>query len=104
MFEGFSNQELDTDRGVIFARAGIDREHDDAGAGVRCIEAPLLALWSASGALPRLYGDVLAVWRPWARHESDRGILASHFLIDDEPEQIADLLAMHVSGEPSHVR
>ena len=33
----------------------------------RRIECPLLALWSARGALPRLYGDVLEVWRPWAR-------------------------------------
>jgi haloacetate dehalogenase len=39
---------------------------DDPDRGERRIECPLLALWSAHGALPRLYGDVLEVWRPWA--------------------------------------
>ena len=49
------------------AGAGIDRAHDDAdrAAGQR-ITCPLLVLWSAAGALPRFYGDVLDVWRPWA--------------------------------------
>jgi hypothetical protein len=122
MFEGFAEHELETDRGVIFARvggsgppllvlhgypqthlmglggeagrypadliaayrrlledpsiveaicedyragAGVDRDHDDADLGTRRIQCPVLALWSARGALPRLYGDVLEVWRPW---------------------------------------
>ena len=46
------------------AGATIDRAHDDADRSERRIECPLLALWSAGGALPRLYGDVLDVWRP----------------------------------------
>src|SRR3954449_4484600 len=56
------------------AGAGIDREHDDADRGERRIECPVLALWSAHGALPRLYGDVLEVWRPWARTVTGRGL------------------------------
>ena len=36
------------------AGAGIDREHDEADRGRRHIECPLLALWSARGALPPL--------------------------------------------------
>jgi haloacetate dehalogenase len=71
------------------AGAGIDREHDDADRGTRWIECPLLALWSARGALPRLYGDVLEVWRPWAREVSGRGLDASHFLVEDRPEDVA---------------
>jgi len=74
-----------------------------ADAGVRRTDAPLLALWSASGAPPRLYGDVLAVWRPWAWHVSGRAVEIGHFPVDDEPEQVADLLATHFSGEARHV-
>jgi haloacetate dehalogenase len=75
------------------AGAGVDRDHDDADRGRRRIEAPLLALWSARGALPRFYGDVLDVWRPWARQVTGRGLDASHFLVEDQPEQVAGLLS-----------
>lgn len=75
------------------AGAGIDRDHDDADLGKRRIERPLLVLWSARGALPRLYGDVLEVWRPWAREVTGRGLEASHFLVEDRPEEVADELA-----------
>ena len=74
------------------AGATVDREHDDADRGERRIECPLLALWSARGALPRLYGDVLEVWRPWAREVSGPGLDASHFLVEDQPEDVADEL------------
>ena len=74
------------------AGATVDREHDDADRGKRRIECPLLALWSARGALPRLYGDVLEVWRPWAREVSGQGLDASHFLVEDRPEDVADAL------------
>ena len=78
------------------AAATIDRDHDDADlrAGRR-IEAPLLALWSARGALPRLYGDVLDVWRPWARQVSGHGLDTSHFLVEDAPEAVAQQLRTH---------
>jgi haloacetate dehalogenase len=81
------------------AGATIDRDHDDADVGRRTIECPVLALWSARGALPRLYGDVLDVWRPWAPKVSGGGIAASHFLVEDEPEEVAreliDFLGPH---------
>ena len=75
------------------AGATVDREHDDADLGRRQIECPLLALWSATGALPRFYGDVLDVWRPWARHVSGQGLPASHFMVEDQPEMIAGILS-----------
>jgi haloacetate dehalogenase len=72
------------------AGATVDRAHDDADRGERRIECPLLALWSAGGALPRLYGDVLDVWRPWTAHEpAGHGLDASHFLVEDRPDEIA---------------
>jgi len=75
------------------AGASIDREHDDADLGRRWIECPLLALWSAPGALPRFYGDVLEVWRPWARQVTGRSMPTSHFIAEDEPELTAQVLS-----------
>jgi len=84
------------DRGTVEAicedyRAGatIDRQHDDADRDQRRIECPALVLWSARGALPRLYDDVLEVWQPWARDVTGRGLDASHFLVEDEPGTVA---------------
>jgi haloacetate dehalogenase len=78
------------------AGAGIDRIHDDddRSAGRR-ITSPLLVLWSARGALPKFYGDVLSVWSPWADDLRGHGLDASHFLVEDQPDQVAEeLLAL----------
>jgi haloacetate dehalogenase len=45
------------------------------------------------GALEILYGDVLEVWRAWARDVRGRGMAASHFLAEDCPEEVARELA-----------
>ena len=87
------------------AGAGVDRDHDDADRGRRRVECPFLALWSARGALPRFYGDVLDVWRPWARQATGQALDASHFLVEDQPEQVAvllsDFLLRSVAAAPS---
>jgi haloacetate dehalogenase len=70
------------------AGATIDRELDEADRG-RQIACPVLCLWGARGALPVFYGDVLAVWRPWAPRLSGGGLDASHFLVEDQPERVA---------------
>jgi haloacetate dehalogenase len=85
------------------AGATVDRVHDDndrtAGRRITC---PVLALWSGRGALPRLYGDVLQVWRPWAANLSGTAVDATHFLAEDAPEvvarEIVSLLAAAGSG------
>lgn len=94
------------DAGVVQAicedyRAGatVDRRHDDADRGRRQIDCPLLVLWSAAGALPRFYGDVLDVWRPWAGKVSGQALPTSHFIVEDEPEQTADALAAFLESE-----
>jgi len=46
------------------APASIDHEQDDADRGRHRIGCPVLVLWSEHGALPRFYGDVLAVRQP----------------------------------------
>ncbi len=75
------------------AGATIDRAHDDADREQqRRITCPLLVLWSSRGALPRLYADVLDVWRPWADDLRGRGLDASHFLAEDEPDVVAGAL------------
>jgi haloacetate dehalogenase len=72
------------------AGATIDRELDEADRTEgRMIECPVLALWGTRGALPTFYGDVPAVWRDWAPHVTGRAVEASHFLPEDEPEEIA---------------
>ena len=70
------------------AGAGIDRQLDEADRG-RPIDCPVLALWGTHGALEPLYGDVLAVWRAWAGDVRGRGVDASHFLVEDRPEEVA---------------
>lgn len=74
------------------AGATVDRDHDDADAGHRRITCPLLVLWSSRGALPRLYADVLDVWRPWAELVNGVGMPGSHFFAEDEPERTASEL------------
>jgi haloacetate dehalogenase len=74
------------------AGATIDRELDEADRG-RQIDCPVLALWGTHGALPRFYGDVLAVWSEWASDLRGRGVEASHFLVEDAPEEVAAELA-----------
>jgi haloacetate dehalogenase len=71
------------------AGASIDREHDEADRGRRRIECPVLVLWGGRGALGPLYGDVLEVWRPWAPQVTGRALDASHFLVEDAPEEVA---------------
>jgi haloacetate dehalogenase len=80
------------------AGATIDRQLDEADRG-RQIECPVLCLWGAHGALPQFYGDVLDVWRPWAARLSGRGVDASHFLVEDRPQEVAaELAAFFASG------
>jgi haloacetate dehalogenase len=78
------------------AGASVDRAHDDADRGRR-IECPLLVLWGTRGALPLFYGDVLALWRAWASDLRGRGIEASHFLVEDAPDEVADELVAFFS-------
>jgi len=74
------------------AGATIDRQLDEADRG-RLIDCPVLALWGTRGALGPLYGDVLEVWRAWAGDVRGRGVEASHFLVEDRPEEVAAELA-----------
>ena len=82
------------------AGATIDRELDDADRGRRTISCPVLALWGADGALPHFYEDPLALWRTLAPGADGRAIAgAGHFLVEDAPAEVAELLAAFLAGE-----
>ncbi|MGV0744993.1 alpha/beta fold hydrolase [Mycolicibacterium sp. XJ870] len=71
---------------------GIDSDLDraDREAG-RKITAPLLALWGTRGVIGRWY-DPLALWQAWAREVSGTAVDATHFLAEDQPDDVARLL------------
>ncbi len=72
-FTDFERHEIPTSRGLVHAVVG--------GSG-----------------LPRLYADVLDVWRPWADDVNGGPIDASHFLAEDNPEETAAQLLMFLGS------
>ena len=72
------------------AGLGLDRRHDDedrrAGRSVAC---PVLVLWATEDDLAGLYGDVLAVWRPWAPDLRGRPFPSGHHMAEEAPERLA---------------
>ena len=69
------------------AGATIDREHDLEGGTIAC---PVLSLWGGAGGLPRFYEDPLQPWRAFVPSITGRAIEgASHFLVEDAPEEVA---------------
>jgi haloacetate dehalogenase len=70
------------------AGATVDRADDEADRG-RLIDCPLLVLWGRRGALEYLYDDVLCIWRTWARDVRGHALDASHFLVEDQPDEVA---------------
>ena len=75
------------------AGLGIDREHDDADrAAGRGLSCPTLVLWATGDDLPDLYGDVLAVWHPWADDLRGTAINTGHHMAEEAPETLAAAL------------
>lgn len=69
------------------AGATYDYQLDVADRGQRQIACPVLALWGTRGALPKLYDDVLGIWRAWAVDLRGRGLDCGHFLPEEAPEE-----------------
>ena len=80
------------------AAATIDRAHDRADrAGGRRIVCPLLALWSAQGALDTWYAEEagpIALWRAWSDDVQGRPLGAGHFFPEEAPELTAKALGI----------
>ncbi|HEY4571211.1 MAG TPA: alpha/beta hydrolase [Kribbella sp.] len=72
-------------------RAGltVDRRNDEADrAAGRRIECPTLVLWSTEDDMEQIYGDVVAVWRPWCREVEGYGIKSTHHLAERNPHDV----------------
>jgi haloacetate dehalogenase len=82
-------------------RAGLgpDRAADDADrAAGRTVGCPTLVLWSTRDDMADLYGDVLAVWAPWAPDLRGGPIESGHHMAEDAPEELAAALAAFLAG------
>ncbi|MBB3999792.1 alpha/beta fold hydrolase [Aureimonas pseudogalii] len=88
------------------AGLGIDRRHDEEDRALgRRVEAPVHVLWSRRDDLESLHGDVLAVWQPWARTLTGRGLDCGHHMAEEAPDELAaELLAFlarpGIAGSP----
>ncbi|MCZ7438095.1 alpha/beta hydrolase [Micromonospora sp. WMMC241] len=75
------------------AGLGVDREHEEAdrraGHSVRC---PTLFLWSTGDDMERLYGDPLAIWRPWADDLRGHPIESGHHVAEENPDDLTAAL------------
>lgn len=84
------------------AGLGIDRAHDEADrAAGRCVTCPTLCLWSAKDDLEELYGDVLSVWRPWARDLRGSSLNCGHHMAEELPEELARHLLDFFADQPA---
>jgi haloacetate dehalogenase len=77
------------------ASASVDLkiDHDDIKAGKK-ITCPLLALWAGKGLYPRLFDDVLGIWKEEGTKVSGKAVDGSHNLQESAPkETLAELQA-----------
>jgi len=75
------------------AGLGIDRRHDeDDRLHGRKVHCPALCIWSLKDDLEKLYGDVLAVWQPWASDIRGGSIDCGHHMAEEAPEALAEKL------------
>ncbi|WP_153770846.1 alpha/beta hydrolase [Labrenzia sp. CE80] len=74
------------------AGAAIDVDHDrqDLEAGNK-VKAPLLAVWGATG-IAQSDETPLNVWERWADDVSGGPIKAGHFVAEENPEELLDML------------
>jgi haloacetate dehalogenase len=73
------------------AGLGIDRAHDEADrAAGKQIICPTLVGWSLQDDMKELYGDVLAVWRPWAQNLQGFAVNCGHHIAEEAPGELAE--------------
>lgn len=73
-------------------RAGASVDLADHAADRNRIEQPLLVLWGAAGALPRLHDDPLGVWKDWADDVRGHSVPGGHFLPEESPAETVEAL------------
>ncbi len=81
------------------AGATLDDEHDraDLAAG-RKIACPLLAVWSATLGGRTKSGDLLEIWRQYARDARGLAVDCGHFIPEEAPEAIRAPVADFLAG------
>ena len=80
------------------AGLGVDRAADDADrAAGRRVRCPTLVLWSTRDDLQDLYGDVLAVWEPWADDVRGAAVDSGHHMAEEAPRELAARLTAFLS-------
>ena len=83
-------------------RAGlsVDPENDAADRELgRTISCPTLVAWSVHDDMEHLYGDPSAIWRPWIDAPiSTARIDSGHHMAEENPEQLADVLASFLTS------
>jgi haloacetate dehalogenase len=79
------------------AGASIDLEHDRADVD-RKVEAPTLVVWGARGVVGRRPESPLDVWRERATDVRGTAVDAGHFLIEERPAEVLDLLEGFLGG------
>ena len=77
------------------AAATIDIAHDDADAG-RKLSMPIQVLWAENGAVER-YFDTLALWHLRAEMVEGQTVAASHYMAEEIPETLHQLIAPFLS-------
>lgn len=87
------------------AAATLDRQYDEADriAGRR-IACPLLALWSAHGALDTWYveaGGPIPHWQAWSDDVQGHPLNAGHFFPEEAPEPTAEALGRFFATDSS---
>ena len=83
-------------------RAGLgpDRAADDADrAAGRRISCPVRVVWATRDDMEELYGDVLAVWRPWADDLTGAPIESGHHMAEEAPGPLAEQIATLVPSK-----
>ena len=79
------------------AGAGADLDHDRADLG-RGLPHRSLLLWGEDGVVGAQV-DPLAAWRPWFPRVVGRGVPTGHFLVEEEPALVLDLLREHLAAD-----
>jgi len=83
-------------------RAGLgpDRAADDADrAAGRTLSCPTRVLWTTRDDMEELYGDVLAVWRPWADDVTGAPVESGHHVAEEAPGPLAEQIAALVPSK-----
>ncbi|MGL4635799.1 MAG: alpha/beta fold hydrolase [Beijerinckiaceae bacterium] len=77
------------------ASATVDIAQDAADLGRLKVQCPMLALWGAKGAVGQCF-DVLGSWRAWADDVRGEVVDSGHYIPEEAPERLLELLGQHL--------